>query len=198
MQTACGTPGYVAPEVLSATGYDKEVICDSFVLLFFFFFWLIFFLCQVDMWSIGVITYILLCGFPPFYGETVPELFEQIMTADYDYPEDYWNEVSDQAKSFIDSLLRVSTKEVGRVLIFPVYIYNFFVLFLSAHDGQAGAAASVAGKRHRHDEGAARGRENVQLRRQAAQRDSHHQGEPNASIVFLFFFLLIFLSFSFR
>jgi calcium/calmodulin-dependent protein kinase I len=34
--------------------------------------------------------YILLCGFPPFYGETVPELFEQIMSADYDYPEDYW------------------------------------------------------------------------------------------------------------
>lgn len=95
MQTACGTPGYVAPEVLSATGYEKEV----------------------DMWSIGVITYILLCGFPPFFGETVPELFEQIMGADYDYPEDYWNDVSDEAKAFIDALLvvepakRMTTKQ---------------------------------------------------------------------------------------
>ena len=61
-----------------------------------------------------MITYILLCGFPPFYGETVPELFEQIMSADYDYPEDYWNEVSDQAKSFIDALLVVSPKEARR------------------------------------------------------------------------------------
>jgi calcium/calmodulin-dependent protein kinase I len=68
---------------------------------------------QVDLWSVGVITYILLCGFPPFYGETVPELFEQIMSADYDYPEDYWNEVSDQAKSFIDALLVVSPKEAS-------------------------------------------------------------------------------------
>jgi calcium/calmodulin-dependent protein kinase I len=60
MQTACGTPGYVAPEVLKAQGYGPEV----------------------DLWSIGVITYILLCGFPPFYHEEMPELFEQIMSAD--------------------------------------------------------------------------------------------------------------------
>ena len=64
-----------------------------------------------------MITYILLCGFPPFFGETVPELFEQIMGADYDYPEDYWNDVSDEAKAFIDALLvvepakRMTTKQ---------------------------------------------------------------------------------------
>jgi calcium/calmodulin-dependent protein kinase I len=89
MQTACGTPGYVAPEVLQATGYDKEV----------------------DMWSIGVITYILLCGFPPFYNENLPELFEQILKADYDFPADYWKDVSEEAKDFIRKLLVVDNSK---------------------------------------------------------------------------------------
>jgi len=89
MQTACGTPGYVAPEVLQAKGYDKEV----------------------DLWSIGVITYILLCGFPPFYNEKLQLLFEQIMKADYDFPEDYWCDVSSEAKDFIRKLLVVDPKK---------------------------------------------------------------------------------------
>jgi len=89
MQTACGTPGYVAPEVLQAEGYGEEV----------------------DMWSIGVITYILLCGFPPFYSESVPEVFEQIMKAEYDYPAEYWDDISDEAKDFINHLLVVDVKK---------------------------------------------------------------------------------------
>ena len=86
MQTACGTPGYVAPEVLLAEGYDKEV----------------------DMWSIGVITYILLCGFPPFYSESVPEVFEQILHGEFDFPEEFWSDVSKDAKTFISRLLEVN------------------------------------------------------------------------------------------
>ena len=87
MQTACGTPIYVAPEVLSGEAYEKEV----------------------DMWSIGVITYILLCGFPPFFddGSNMAELFEQIMNGEFDYPEEYWDDISDEAKDFIDNLLIV-------------------------------------------------------------------------------------------
>jgi len=85
MQTACGTPGYVAPEILqtSDTGYGKEV----------------------DMWSVGVITYILLCGFPPFYNDNVAQLFESIINADFDYPSEYWDHISDDAIDFIDLLL---------------------------------------------------------------------------------------------
>jgi len=89
MKTACGTPTYVAPEVLQATGYGPEV----------------------DMWSIGVITYILLCGFPPFYGDTIPEMFEQIMSGNFDYPEEYWDNISSNAKDFINKLLKVNPKE---------------------------------------------------------------------------------------
>ena len=57
MATACGTPGYVAPEVLAQKPYGKEV----------------------DVWSIGVISYILLCGYPPFYDENDANLFAQIL-----------------------------------------------------------------------------------------------------------------------
>jgi len=89
METACGTPYYVAPEVLNASGYDE----------------------QVDLWSVGVITYLLLCGFPPFYGESLPEVFEQIMKAEYDFPDPYWKEVSQEAKNFIGTLLVVDAKK---------------------------------------------------------------------------------------
>jgi len=89
MQTACGTPYYVAPEVLSASGYGQEVDC----------------------WSVGVITYLLLCGFPPFFGESLPEVFEQIMKAEFNFPNPYWAEISAEAKDFICKLLVVEAEK---------------------------------------------------------------------------------------
>jgi len=59
----------------------------------------------VDLWSTGVITYILLCGFPPFYEENNAKLFRAIKAAAFDYPEEFWCHVSDEAKDFIDNLL---------------------------------------------------------------------------------------------
>ncbi|XP_020559193.1 calcium/calmodulin-dependent protein kinase type 1 isoform X2 [Oryzias latipes] len=83
MSTACGTPGYVAPEVLAQKPYSKAVDC----------------------WSIGVISYILLCGYPPFYDENDAKLFEQILKAEYEFDSPYWDDISDSAKDFIVHLM---------------------------------------------------------------------------------------------
>jgi len=83
MKTACGTPGYVAPEVLMRMPYTSSV----------------------DVWSIGVITYILLCGYPPFYEESDYLLFEQIKKAEYEFDSPYWDDISDDAKSFVSRLM---------------------------------------------------------------------------------------------
>jgi calcium/calmodulin-dependent protein kinase I len=83
LRTSCGTPGYVAPEVLMCESYDKSV----------------------DMWGIGIITYILLAGYPPFYAENDIALFEKIMNAEYDFEDDCWDDVSELAKDFIKHLL---------------------------------------------------------------------------------------------
>lgn len=89
LMTSCGTPGYVAPEVLMCESYDKSV----------------------DMWGIGIITYILLAGYPPFYAENDTALFEKIMNAEYDFDDECWEDVSDLAKDFIRHLLVKDPKD---------------------------------------------------------------------------------------
>jgi calcium/calmodulin-dependent protein kinase I len=86
MHTACGTAGYVAPEILTCKGYDKEV----------------------DMWSAGVILYILLSGYPPFFDEHEPRLFDSIMKAEYEFHPQYWDHISKEAKDLISKLLVVN------------------------------------------------------------------------------------------
>uniref|UniRef100_A0A8C6X1E0 Protein kinase domain-containing protein n=1 Tax=Naja naja TaxID=35670 RepID=A0A8C6X1E0_NAJNA len=84
-----GTPGYVTPEVLAQKPYSKAVDC----------------------WSIGVIAYILLCGYPPFYDENDTKLFEQILKAEYEFDSPYWDDISDSAKDFIQHLMERDPKK---------------------------------------------------------------------------------------
>lgn len=61
----------------------------------------------VDMWSFGVILYILLGGYPPFHHDNQRELFKKIVNADYEFHADYWGTVSEEAKDLIRGLLTV-------------------------------------------------------------------------------------------
>ena len=83
METIVGTPLYFAPEVLEGK-YDK----------------------RCDLWSMGVITFMLLSGEPPFIGANTADLENKIKTTDYDYNGKIWETaVSNQAKKFIDQLI---------------------------------------------------------------------------------------------
>lgn len=87
--TACGTPGYVAPEVISGKVYHTE--CDN--------------------WSLGVLVYILLAGYPPFYAKNRQELFKMIRQAKYVFDSPYWDVVSDPAKDLVRKILVVDPKK---------------------------------------------------------------------------------------
>ncbi|XP_059018132.1 serine/threonine-protein kinase DCLK3 [Mustela lutreola] len=89
--TVCGTPTYVAPEILSEKGYGLEV----------------------DMWAAGVILYILLCGFPPFRSpeRDQDELFNIIQLGQFEFLAPYWDNISDAAKDLVSRLLVVDPKK---------------------------------------------------------------------------------------
>ena len=65
----------------------------------------------VDMWSMGVVLYILLCGFPPFYADNDAQLFEKIKRGEYEFLRPYWDPISETAKDFIRQMLRVDPKQ---------------------------------------------------------------------------------------
>lgn len=86
LNTSLGTPGYIAPEILK--GIPRYTSA-------------------VDVWSLGVILYILLCGYPPFHSNSRTKLFEKIKTGDYTFHEQYWSEVSFLAKDLVQKMLTV-------------------------------------------------------------------------------------------
>ncbi|XP_051744999.1 serine/threonine-protein kinase DCLK2 isoform X4 [Ctenopharyngodon idella] len=90
LYTVCGTPTYVAPEIIAESGYGLKV----------------------DIWAAGVITYILLCGFPPFRSENnlQEDLFDQILVGRLEFPSPFWDNITDSAKELIGYMLQVNVE----------------------------------------------------------------------------------------
>lgn len=94
MQRSLGTPYYVAPEVLKNQYNEK-----------------------CDVWSLGVILYLLLCGYPPFNGGNDKQILESVVAGQFDMDDEAWMAVSDDAKDLVTKLLtydpakRISAKE---------------------------------------------------------------------------------------
>lgn len=72
---------------------------------------------RCDAWSLGVILYILLCGFPPFYGDTDAEVLAQVKAGAYSFAGPEWRRVSDEGKDLIRKLLKINP-DVSAVLYF--------------------------------------------------------------------------------
>jgi len=64
-----------------------------------------------DMWGVGVLTYILLAGYPPFFADNDTELYEKVMQVEYDFEDPCWEDISESAKNFIKELLQKDPKE---------------------------------------------------------------------------------------
>ncbi|KAF9272688.1 hypothetical protein BGZ68_002209, partial [Mortierella alpina] len=87
--TPCGTVGYTAPEIVKDERYSKSV----------------------DMWAMGCVLYTILCGFPPFYDESIQALTEKVARGQFTFLSPWWDEISAEVKDLISHLLCVNPKE---------------------------------------------------------------------------------------
>lgn len=83
LTSRCGTPSYVSPEVLKNQPYDQSC----------------------DMWSVGVVLYVMLCGYTPFMEDNQEKMFERIKLGDWKFEREDWSHISKEAKSLIKGLM---------------------------------------------------------------------------------------------
>lgn len=87
--TPCGTVGYTAPEIVKDERYSKSV----------------------DMWALGCVLYTLLCGFPPFYDESIQVLTEKVARGQYTFLSPWWDDISKSAQDLVSHLLTVNPEK---------------------------------------------------------------------------------------
>lgn len=87
--TPCGTVGYTAPEIVKDERYSKSV----------------------DMWAMGCVLYTLLCGFPPFYDESIQTLTEKVARGQYTFLSPWWDDISKPAQDLVSHLLTVDPEK---------------------------------------------------------------------------------------
>ena len=109
----CGTPGYLAPELLRASMYEKV---DGYGK-------------EVDIWATGVIMYTLLVGFPPFWHRKQLVMLRNIMEGNYEFCSPEWDDITDQPKDLIRKLLVVDPSK--RISAKEALVDGFFMVSVS-------------------------------------------------------------------
>ena len=94
--TPCGTVGYTAPEIVKDERYSKSV----------------------DMWALGCVLYTLLCGFPPFYDESIQVLTEKVARGQYTFLSPWWDDISKSAQDLVSHLLTVDPEKRYTIIEF--------------------------------------------------------------------------------
>lgn len=101
-RTPCGTVGYTAPEIIKDEKYSKSV----------------------DIWALGCVLYTLLCGFPPFYDESIQDLTDKVAKGQYTFLSPWWDGISDSGKlHFIRIRFKIKIKH--NILKKKIRIRNF-------------------------------------------------------------------------